>query len=176
VDELIVFLQKFGPLVGGILVPLGGLVIKWRAGRGDPAAVRSMKQHAKLHEALPEKTRGDIEELIKFEANKYAAEQMRIGRRTIKGGNLAAVIFIALVFGGLEYVLIAWGLTWWPGFIFATAVGVVGLAFIIAGSLQIFDYGDSTASTTGASGGAAGVGAPAEAQSDLELVGSGRQP
>lgn len=169
-------MQKFGPLVGSILVPLGGLWIKLRAGREDPAAIRSMKQHAKLHETLPEKTRGNIEELIKFEAKKYAEAQMRLGRRTIKGASLAAVIFIALVTGGLEYVLIAVGLVWWPGFIGAVVVGVFGLALIVAGSFQVFDYGDELASTNGASGDKGGVGTNGEARSDLELVGSGRQP
>jgi hypothetical protein len=139
---MISFLQKFGPLVGGILVPLGGLWIKWRAGRGDPAAVRSMKQHAKLYEVLPETARGNITELIKFEAKKYADQQMRLGRRTLKGSSLAALIFVGVLTGALEYLLIALGLVWWPGFIGAAIVGILGLALIITGSFQLFDYGE----------------------------------
>lgn len=106
-----------------------------------------MKQHAKLYEALPGSTRGNIEELIKFEAKKYADDQMRLGRRTLKGSSLAALIFVGVVTGGLVYFFIALGLAWWPGFIGAALSGILGLALIITGSFQLFDYGDEPAST-----------------------------
>lgn len=136
------FLQKFGPLVGGILVPLGGLWLKLKAGRQDPAAVRSMKQHSKLHEALPESTRTPIEELIRFEADTYAAALMRKGKRTVNGGAVAAFIFIGVLTGGVVYGFIALGLVWWPGFIIAAGAGAFGGLLLIVGAPQLFNYAE----------------------------------
>ena len=141
-DELITWLQKVGPIAGGILVPLGGLWIKLRNGRQDPAAVRSMKQHAKLHESLPESTRGPIQTLISFEAERYSEAQMRKGRRKVNGGAVAAFVLIGLITGAIVYGSISLGFVWWGGFIIAGIAGLIGAAFLIAGAPQLFTYGD----------------------------------
>ncbi|MGO4587204.1 hypothetical protein AB4Z38_25490 [Arthrobacter sp. 2RAF6] len=145
-DDYIAWFQKFAPLIGGIvggvIVPLGGLWIKLRSGRQDPAAVRSMKLHAKLHDTLPESTRAPIQRLIEFEAARYSAALMRKGKRKVKGGNVTAFVLIALTTGALVYACIAWGLIWWPAFIGAAIVGLFGGGLLAVGSLQLFDYGD----------------------------------
>ena len=135
------WLQKAGPWIGSVMVPLGGLWIKLRNGRQDPAAVRSMKAHSKLHESLPESARGAILELIQFEAERYAAEQKRKGSRTVNGSAVAAFVLISLVTGACLYGLISLGFIWWGGFILAAIVGIFGALLLIVGAPQLVTYG-----------------------------------
>ncbi|MFJ4261907.1 hypothetical protein ACIPYU_05620 [Paenarthrobacter nicotinovorans] len=144
-DDIISFIMKFAPLLGSIAVPLVGLIIKLRNDRQDPAAVRSIKQHAKLHDALPEESRSSIKELLDFETAQYAKKVKRRGSRKLNGGNVAAFIFVALLTGALLYPLIAWALIWPWAFIFVGIIGALGGALLIVGGGQLFEYEDETA-------------------------------
>lgn len=140
VEELLSGIMKFTPLIGSIAVPLVGLVIKLRNDRQDPAAVRSIKQHAKLHDVLPEDSRSSIKELLDFETAQYAAKVRRRKGRTLNGGNVAAFVVIALVTGGLLYGAIAWALMWPWAWIVAGVVALAGVVFLSVGAGQLFKY------------------------------------
>ncbi|MBT2538681.1 hypothetical protein [Arthrobacter sp. ISL-69] len=141
-NEIIDWLQKFAPLVGSLLIPLSTLWIKLRNDRQDPAAIRVMKQHAKLYEALPEAARDSISQLINYEAAKYAQSRMRKTSRKPNASSWAAFIMIAVVTAGILYPLIAWGIIWWPAYIFVGIVGFFGGALLIVGAPQLFTYED----------------------------------
>lgn len=140
--------MKFSPLIGGLLVPLVGVYLKLRSDRQDPAAVRALKQHAKLYEALPESTRDEIERLIKFETKKYADTQIRRGKRKINWPGLFALLIVALVTGLIVGALISWALAWWPAFILVAIACILGGAAVTAGSLEVFKYDEMPESST----------------------------
>lgn len=149
-NELLDAAQKFGPvvvavlvppLVGGVLIPLMGL----RTGPRDPAAIRSMARHAKLHDALPETAREPIQKLIEFSAAKYARTMMRRGRRKFQGTNFVALLLIAGMIGFAEYLLIAVAIVWWPAYLLAGALGGFGGALLAAGARQVFAYDEGHA-------------------------------
>ena len=144
-DEIIAGLLKFSPLIGALLVPLISVYLKLRSDRQDPAAVRVLKQHAKLHDSLPESTRGEIVRLLEFETKKYADAQIRRGKRRVNGTSLATLIFVAAVTGAAVYWLIVWALIWWPAFIGVGLVAFFGGALMVAGGFQLFTYDESPA-------------------------------
>ncbi len=148
-DQLIADILKFSPLIGGFLVPIISIYLKLRSDRQDPAAVRILKQHAKLHDALPESTRGEIERLIHFETRKYADAQIRRGRRKVSGVSLFTLILVAVMTGVSVYWLIAWALIWWPAWIAVGLVGFFGGALMVAGGFQLFTYGQDEAPQAG---------------------------
>lgn len=141
-------LLKAAPLIGSLAVPTVGLIAKVRQDRQDPAAIRSMKQHAKLYETLPENSRSHIEALIQFETEMYAAEMKRKAARTLNSGAVAAFVLIALVTGVAVYWAIAWGAIWWPAYIVASIVGIFGVLLLLVGAPQLFDDPDENTSNT----------------------------
>jgi hypothetical protein len=146
VDEIIKTLTQLAPLVSAILIPLvGGVIIPLltsRQGPQDPAAVRSMKLHAKLHESLPPEAQKPIQSLLEFESAKYARALMKKGARKLNGGSVAALILVGLVVGGLAYGLTLLGMVWWPGFIILGVEAVMGVALMVIGAGQLYDYED----------------------------------
>lgn len=149
-NEILDWLQKAAPLIGSFAVPAVGLVAKIRQDRQDPAAIRSMKQHAKLYESLPENSRSHIEALIQFETELYAAEMKRKAARTLNGGAVAAFVLIALVTGAAVYWAILWGTIWWPAYVVASLVGIFGVLLLLVGAPQLFDDPDEAKPTRAA--------------------------
>jgi hypothetical protein len=144
VNEFLDWAQKVAPILAGFLVPIvTGVVLPLMGVRKeprDPSAVRSMSRHAKLHEALPEESRAPIQKLLEFEAAKYARTLMRKGTRKLNGGNLAAVIFIGVLTGVVEYFLVYFAFSWWPALLIAGAVFGFSAALLSAGFTQMYVY------------------------------------
>lgn len=126
------------PFVSGVLIPLMGL----RLGPRDPAAIRSMSRHSRLHDSLPDAAREPIRKLIEFEAAKYARATMRKGKRTFQWSNFAAVVVIVFLLGVVESLLIAVALEWWPAYLIAGVIGGFGGALVGYGLQRIFKYED----------------------------------
>lgn len=143
-NEILETAMKFGPVIAAVLIPLIGSVLiplmGLRSGPRDPAAIRSMSRHAKLHDALPEEARDPIRKLMEFEAAKYAKATMRKGKRKFHWANAAAVASIAGIIGFAEYLLIAVAFVWWPAAIIAGVLGGFGIALLAHGAQQVFQY------------------------------------
>jgi hypothetical protein len=146
VNEFLDWAQKAAPLVAGLLAPIvTGVVLPLMGLKKeprDPSAVRSMSRHAKLYEALPEESREPIRKLLEFEAANYARTLMRKGTRKLNGGNLAAVIVVAVLTGVVEYVLVYIAFTWWPASLMAGAVFGFSAALLSVGARQMYVYED----------------------------------
>lgn len=145
-NELLDLAQKFAPLVGSLLVPIvGGVLLPllgFRREPRDPAAVRSMRRHAQLHESLPEGAKEPIKKLIEFEAATYARTLMRRGTRTVDGPRMTALVLVAAILVVVEYVLISAAFVWWPAVVAAGAFGGFGIALIGYGARSVFAYND----------------------------------
>lgn len=161
--EFLELAQKVVPLVVSLLVPIVGVIIKLRNDRQDPGAVHRMKQHAKLHEALPEKAKGAIAELIAAEAAIYAADRLRKARRTLNTNTLIGFIIVAVLVGVIMYGWILLASIWWPAYFFATGCGLFGFFLLLAGSFQLFTYDETPQ-----------PGAPQEGPKDATLADASR--
>lgn len=145
-NEILETAMQFGPVIGAVLVPLiGGVLVPLmgvRFGPRDPAAIRAMSRHAKLHDALPEEARGPIRKLMEYEATKYARATMRKGERKIHWSNATALVFVAFIIGFAEYLLIVVAFVWWPATILAGLLGGFGIALLAHGAQQVLQYED----------------------------------
>ncbi|MBT2248352.1 hypothetical protein JHV56_06540 [Arthrobacter sp. BHU FT2] len=145
-EELLTLAQKYGAIIASVLVPLvSGVIIpliSQRQGPKDPAAVRTLKQHAKLHEALPESSREPIERLIAFEADQYARGIMRKGTGRFSWFNLGILLVLSLVVGLVVYGLFMLTVLWWPAFILTAVVGGIGGALVLGAAANLFTYDD----------------------------------
>lgn len=133
------------PVLVSAVAGIGGLVYKFYAADREPGAVRSMRRHAALIETLPEDARPSVAALIKQEADLYSKRMLRRGTRKVDGGTVGTIIFIAVVTSGLVYpvtllALHAWG--WW---ILVVLIAGLGIALILAGSREVYTYGDDAA-------------------------------
>ena len=137
------WLLKAAPLIGSIVVPLFGVIWKVTNDRKDPGAIRRMRRHSDLYGVLPGEAKDQLLPLIVHEARTYAAKNLRKVQRRLDGSAVAALIFFAVVTGLLLYPLISGGLKFWPLFILAGLVALLGLLFIIIGSQQIFKYDEA---------------------------------
>ncbi|GAB3621148.1 hypothetical protein GCM10027417_24090 [Glutamicibacter endophyticus] len=123
-----------------VVIPLLGLIIKYRSDNQDPGAVRRMKRHAQLATELPEESKKHLEELLDVESGLYAERMKRRAQRKLKGGTLGAVILVALVFGGALFGLSAWAFIWPWAWIFVGVTGFFCVLFLVAGAMQLYEY------------------------------------
>ncbi|WP_445154139.1 hypothetical protein ACTWLI_12490 [Arthrobacter sp. Hor0625] len=98
-----------------------------------------------MREELPEISRGPIERLITFEAEKYASERIRRGTRTLNWSGIGALLFVAFLIGALMAALIFWAMLWWPAYIFVVPVGIFcGVGLAASGRQQVYTYSEPT--------------------------------
>lgn len=129
--------------VVAVVVPLLGLLLKFRSERQDPGSIRRMKRHSQLLDGLPETAKEPLEALLTVETELYAKRMKRRALRKVDKNNLAALIVAAVLFAGILFGLIAWAQLWGWAWIL---VGVVGLGVILVlgvGLGQFYEYPES---------------------------------
>ena len=144
-DGTIDSLLKAAPLFGSIVVPLFAIIWKVATDRRDPGAVRRIRRHSDLYNAIPAEARPQLLSLIQHEVQAYSTSYLRKVKRHINSGTVAALIFVGGVTGALLYPTIYWGIRGlWGLWIVAGVIAFFGVALIIVGFQQLFTYEDES--------------------------------
>ena len=125
------------------LVTLFGVIVR----QYDFGLRRRLVGHLGLLERpVPEATKPLIEELIVRESAELVARDTRRLTRRLDGSNLAAIVIVAVVGGGITYGL--WQLDHWSWRVLAGLVGVFAFLMIAIGGLpQLFTSKHSDSET-----------------------------
>lgn len=98
-------------VLSGLLVPvLLGIVKPLMARESGGRDLRQIKRHAQLRALLPDdgEAAGHLDKLLATEVEHFASRVSRKVGRQIDGANLATIIVVSLVGGGVSYGLVSW--------------------------------------------------------------------
>ena len=116
-------------LMAPILLGIVGPLMQRDAGGRE---LRRIRRHAHLRSLLSDgsEAASKLDDLLALETERYASRiSLRIGRK-IDGGNLAAIIVVSLIGGGISFGLVTWAQ--------ALSGGWAWLLWIVFGAWTLF--------------------------------------
>ena len=108
--------------------------------RRDPGELRSLRRNVELYNSFPEDFRAPLGALLQRQAEAYSATRIRKSGRRLHGSTLAALIFVGCATALVTWPLVGWALVFWPAWILAGLVALFGVALMLSGVGQLYEY------------------------------------